>query len=323
MMGAGEAAFVVDEAAVASEFERDMDLAIKKGGVPTGRDLLYQAYQVEGKTVSIPQVRTRYKMNYDRSKDSIGVVCSLYKCDRCTAWHRGGVSTAWVAGAKGILVTNFHVISSASDKGALGVWFPDGRSYPVMEVLALDALQDIAVIRVDAENLVPLPIAPTVAVMDPISVISHPESRYYVYTQGVVSRFYLSAATSASLSDSQRGMRSEENIIHNDGESSKGATMPSNGEKGTEKVLRPSGKRRQMWMNITAEYARGSSGGPVFDASGRVVGMVSSTQSIQTEGRFRPENPQESNPGVFQMCIRNCVPLDALRAVLKFKPKSS
>ena len=35
-----------------------------------------------------------------------------------------------------------------------------------------------------------------------------------------------------------------------------------------------------MYMNVTAEYAKGSSGGPVFNNRGDVVGLVSKTVSI-------------------------------------------
>lgn len=326
LASAGAAPFIVDEAAVTSGFEREMDAAIKKGGVPTGKDLQHEAYQVEGKTVVISPVKTRYKMDYEQAKDSVGVLCSLFKCEKCTAWHRGGVSTAWVASSRGIVVTNLHVITGAADKAALGIWFPNGKSYPVLEVLAVDSLQDIAVLRVDAKDMVPLPLAPSAEVGSEVSLISHPESRFYLYTQGVISRFYQSSASLATLSDNQRGMRSEEDIIHEDGKveqqddkaSHDYKTSGSGGENGGRAP-----KRRQMWMNITAEYAKGSSGAPVFDSRGRVVGMVSSTQSIYTGGRFRPGTSNESTMGAFQMCIRNCVALDSLKEILVIKAKSS
>lgn len=63
-------------------------------------------------------------------------------------------------------------------------------------------------------------------------------------------------------------------------------------------------------MAITADYAKGSSGAPVLNNSGAVVGMVSATNSIyykQTRGH------QEN----LQMVIKSCVPVDAIRKLLR------
>jgi S1-C subfamily serine protease len=61
-------------------------------------------------------------------------------------------------------------------------------------------------------------------------------------------------------------------------------------------------------MGVTAEYCRGSSGGPVMDDAGNVIGMVSSTNSIYYPSKDPKKNPR----GSFQMVIRNCVPVDAI-----------
>jgi S1-C subfamily serine protease len=61
------------------------------------------------------------------------------------------------------------------------------------------------------------------------------------------------------------------------------------------------------WMSVTADFARGSSGGPVVDELGRVVGMVSNTQSIYYEASGKePKGP-------LQMVVKNCVPVESIR----------
>ena len=68
-------------------------------------------------------------------------------------------------------------------------------------------------------------------------------------------------------------------------------------------------------MSITADYAKGSSGGPVLNPAGEVVGMVSSTQSIYYES----DNGQPKGP--LQMVVKNCVPVDAVKQLLPASPQ--
>lgn len=70
-------------------------------------------------------------------------------------------------------------------------------------------------------------------------------------------------------------------------------------------------RRDTFWMSVTAEFARGSSGGPVMDENGNVVGMVANTQSI-----YYPKKKKTDFRGPFQMVIRNCVPVAKIRGLI-------
>ena len=62
-------------------------------------------------------------------------------------------------------------------------------------------------------------------------------------------------------------------------------------------------------MAITADYAKGSSGAPVLNSEGEVVGMVSATNSIYyTKVRGQNQN--------LQMVIKSCIPVEAIQKLL-------
>ncbi len=64
------------------------------------------------------------------------------------------------------------------------------------------------------------------------------------------------------------------------------------------------------WMTVTADYARGSSGGPVLDAAGNVIGLVSSTNSVYYD------TDDERGPQNLQMVWKQCVPVENVLALL-------
>jgi serine protease Do len=96
-------------------------------------------------------------------------------------------------------------------------------------------------------------------------------------------------------------------------------------------ALREDGRAKTMFTT-TADFAVGSSGGPVVDACGNVVGMVSSTLAIYAaEGPVRrgaarrrapaalaPETEQP--PGDFQMGLNMCVPAADILALVRAGP---
>lgn len=59
---------------------------------------------------------------------------------------------------------------------------------------------------------------------------------------------------------------------------------------------------RVAQMSITADYAAGSSGGPILNEDHQVVGMVSTTSSVYTPGTEKDEK------GRLQMVFKSCVP---------------
>lgn len=199
---------------------------------------------------------------YARCKQSVVAVGRLYKCDRCEHWHSGS-ATGFIVSSDGVIATNYHVVEN--DEGeTLAVMTSDGRVLPVLEVLAASASADCALIRVDAEGLVALPLRAASPVGTAINVISHPRGNFFTLTRGIISRYF-------------RTRR--------------------NGRSG-------------RWMAITADYAKGSSGGPLIDDTGAVVGMVSSTRVLYAD--LDDEIPTDP-----QMVLKHGVPAKAILSLIE------
>jgi serine protease Do len=71
--------------------------------------------------------------------------------------------------------------------------------------------------------------------------------------------------------------------------------------------------KTSWWMAVTADFAGGSSGGPVLNARGEVVGMASSTLTAYSDSSTCKDRP---DPDV-QMIFKDCVPLKALREMVE------
>jgi len=97
-----------------------------------------------------------------------------------------------------------------------------------------------------------------------VAVISHPKLEYYVYSEGVVTGYF------------PRGLHAE-----------------NEGSCHQHKIT--------LEMGISADYAKGSSGGPVVDRYARIVGLVRSTIPI-----YYIE--EKDNHDKIQMVRKRCVP---------------
>lgn len=200
-----------------------------------------------------------------RVRPGVAVVGSVFKCKKCTRWHLGAASGFFIS-SDGILVTNHHVVSG-TDKETFVVLSGDGRISAVTEVLATDAVADIAILRCEGSGFTPLPLRTDAPDGSPVGVWSHPNSHFFSLSSGIIARRFIQRK--------QAG--------------------------------------RTEALAITADYARGSSGGPVFDDRGNVVGIVASTDSVY----YTEENGQQKN---LQMVFKNCVSARSILALIDSKP---
>ncbi len=181
---------------------------------------------------------------YQQVLPSVFVIGSIYTNKDNGEWVSGIYGTAWAASADGVLVTNWHVFEDLEPDEVFGAIDHKGNVYPLIDFLGGDKVADVAVVKIGASGLTPLPVAAGPApVASWVGVLSHPADHFYVFTQGHVTRY--------------------SRYTNDDGE-------------------------RERWMGITAEYASGSSGAPVLNDRGAVVGMTALTLTLDSP----PEEPK-------------------------------
>lgn len=97
-----------------------------------------------------------------------------------------GFGSGFIVRPNGTLVTNFHVVERAT---AVSIQLPDGREFPVTGIVALNSDYDIAILRVDADNLpaVTLGDSEAVSVGERIIAIGSPMGLENTVSDGLVS----------------------------------------------------------------------------------------------------------------------------------------
>ncbi len=262
---------------VAWQFCRQLAAQLKEGDIVSPREL---ARQVASETTfpMQPVAATSGKLSaeaiYARARKSVVIVGGISPCAGRPHWH-GNFATGFVARKDGVILTNAHVIEAFADTAAIGIMTDDGRIFPVTAVLAADLENDVAAIKVDADHLVPLPIAANVPVGATIYCLSHPlldcegnENAFWTFTSGMVSG---------------------------------------------KLRLRLDSLEPIAALAITADYAQGSSGGPILNEQGAVVGMVCHTMSLCADG----------DPDSMQMTWKLTRPSSSILALLQSKPPAT
>ena len=209
---------------------------------------------------------------YEKALPSVFVVGSVVEEDG--EFVEGRMATAWVLAADGVLVTSAHVLADVEDGEFFGAMSHTGSVYPLTDVIGVNKAADVAVFRIAATGLTPLPLAtspPRVGAW--VGVLGHPGDRYFTFTQGHVSRY-----TKAKPEDGPE----------------------------------------ERWMAVTAEFAYGSSGSPVLDRTGAVVGMAALTENVEfPEAEPAPKDKKDAPPAKAGSLLQMVVKLTTLAAEVR------
>ena len=144
----------------------------------------------------------------------------------------------------------------------------DGHVYPVQSVLAADTEADTCFLQIAANGLQPLPFRSGIRPGEKVYCLSNPGGFHFMFSEGIVARVNRRRDVAVDAFGNTNGL-----------------------------MTRP-----MLYLNITAEFAPGSSGAAIVDESGNVVGQVS---SISEAGE--PEKGDENTAPSPSVPIRFCI----------------
>ncbi len=209
---------------------------------------------------------------YDAIVSSVRVVGLFYLCVECDDWHFSGSSGFCVA-KDGVVATCRHVLESDETmrEAFLVVADLQGHVWPVQRVLTIDRASDVCLLQTTEKGGVPLPLRTNVRTGERVYCLSNPDHHFGFFSEGMVARWY-------------RARESETQVD--------GALLP---------VV--------SWLHVTCAFGAGSSGAPIVDACGNVVGIAQSTTAIVNDG----EDGGEETP----LVLRTAAPAAALAALMR------
>lgn len=187
----------VDDLAIKRSLGKFLEESIEDTTIPSGSILLKQlrAQKADAGTFSLPKKPFKQgkpdESFYSQLKAYTMVVGNIYKCDKCDDWHTGTAGGV-VISPDGLMLTNYHVIDAKNPR-IFGALSAEGDFYPILKVLHASKANDLALVQLgNAENLPYATLAPKANVGDAVFSVSHPDSHYFSFGSGEITRYYLS-----------------------------------------------------------------------------------------------------------------------------------
>jgi S1-C subfamily serine protease len=262
----------VNPEAIKRRFDAELQRLANGPRIATPNELAQQA--TANKTCAVttladPEKKLTAETVFAEARAGVVIVGAIPKAKK--RYHSSAMfASGFVVHKDGVIVSNAHVLDAFRDMKAIGVMTSDGRVFPVKAVLAADRLNDVAVLKVDATDLTALPVARGVAVGATVYCLSHPLMNY----QGTENGFF--AFTQGIVSGRYR--------------------------------TRLMGQTPLNVLTITADYAQGSSGGPILNEHGAVVGMVCQTLTISDDSEDAQMTWKFSRPSSSILALLHGVP---------------
>ena len=183
----------------------------------------------------------------------------FFLCKRCDHWHFN-LAGGYAVG-KDTIASCYHVIKPGDDmrEGYLVAVDCEDNVIPVTKVLAADKALDTVILRVEGGNQSPLGLSDAVAVGDPAYCYSFPLGQRGYFSNGIVNRFYWKG--------------------------------PRKGDAGSLEEL------RSLRVNVSTDWAPGSSGAAIVDEKANVIGHVDTISPLSEGGKRPAAKPEKSAEG--------------------------
>lgn len=197
-----------------------------------------------------------------------------YLCHKCDNWHLN-LAGGYPVAADGIIATCHHVAEPGPEirEGRLVAVDSEGKAYPVTAVIAASPEMDACLLRAEGLNCEPLPLNHDIRPGDAAWLLSNPLGVSGYFTSGMVNRFYWHPKT--------RGRKVEnDDFTH-------------------------------LRMNVSTDWAPGSSGSPLLDACGNAIGHVSTISHLG-------DAKNSSGKGVAYLTLHEAVPARGVISLVRW-----
>ena len=183
-----------------------------------------------------------------------------YLCPKCGNWHLN-LAGGYALTTNGAVATCFHVVEPGRDvrDGCLVAVDEEGTVLPVAEVLAANRESDACIVRVAGNGFKPLPLSTKVYPGDTAYCYSDPADHRDYFSAGIVNRFY-----------------------------QLGESRPAD--------ARGSAAIAPTRINVSTDWAPGSSGSAVLDDCGNAIGHVAKISAVADDATPKAQDAHADRP---------------------------
>jgi thiol-disulfide isomerase/thioredoxin len=227
-----------------------------------------------GERVTLPAPANRELKGpeiFSTCREGVMMLGKLYNCGSCDQLHSGTLATAVVLTADGICATNYHVL-----KNILGIAYHSKYSDSLLYVAS--------------------PEGAVYGIEKILAINKNGDVAIFKVNTGGQQLHPIALGTPANVGEAVHAITHPAGYpyYYSTGVVTRNVKISGEGAPG-------------IRMEISADFARGSSGGPILDDKGNLIGMVASTSPIYYV--------QETEKA-FQMVVKSTVPVQTIRELL-------